>query len=360
MNNKIIERTLSLGDVYDEQSLRGFREVAPSWSMLGAQVREAEAAGYDAVVALEGVNDPYLQLAIAAQQPSSVQLATGIALAFTRSPTQTAYTAWDINRMSGGRLVLGLGSQVKGHIERRFSMPWAKPALRMKEYVQVLRACWHTWQTGAPLQFEGEVYKVTLMPEGVRATPPQKRPGIPVHIAAVQGLMLQVAGEVCDGVRLHDFATRNYIDRIAIPNLRQGFEKSGRPVSDWSEFEIAGGGVVLTAADADGVAKLVRNYRKRGAFYASTPAYREIMALEGWGDVADELHQMSRLQKWDEMEALFTEEMVHRIAVVGRYDDIADAIKTRLYGITRVRISLPVGSERERGVAREIIREIKS
>jgi len=189
----------------------------PDWSALREQVRHADEAGYDTAVAPELNNDPYLMLAIAAQEPSRLELATGVALALTRSPTATAYTAWDLQRMSGGRLVLGLGSQVKGHIERRFSMPFTKPAQRMKEYVQVLRACWKSWQDDTDVEFEGQCYSVTFMPPHMRSRPPQEHPHIPIHLAAVQSRMLQVAGEVCDGVRLHDFATRKYIDDIALP-----------------------------------------------------------------------------------------------------------------------------------------------
>src|SRR5208282_4065921 len=159
------------------------------------QVREAEAIGYDTAIAVETQDDPYLMLAIAAQEPARIELGTGIALSFTKSPVATAYTAWDLQRMSGGRLILGLGSQVKGHITRRFSMPWSKPAQRMKDYVGAMRACWHSWQTGEPIDYRSEHYNVSLMVPNF--TPPRLPFGpVPVMLAAVQEKMLQVAGEV--------------------------------------------------------------------------------------------------------------------------------------------------------------------
>lgn len=360
MIQHIIERKLTLGEEFDRQALLRERTAAPDWSSIASQVGQAEEAGYDALVAMEGPSDAYLQLAIAAQQPSRLQLTTGISLAFVRSPVSTAYTAWDLQRMSGGRFVLGLGSLVRGHIVRRYSMPWSAPAKRMKEYVQVLKACWRNWQYGEALNFEGEFYQVTFMPDVARPTPALTCGNIPLHIAAVGPIMLRTAGEVCDGVRLHDFATRKYIDKIALPNLRQGFERSGRPAEEWDRFELAGGGVILTAADNAGVAALVENYRRQAAFYASTPAYRDIMAVEGWGDIADELHALSRQQKWEEMERLFTDEMVHRIVIAGRHDEIGPLVRERLCGVKRIRLQLPVADESARALTREIIQSIRA
>src|SRR5271157_1443182 len=250
-----IERMLNLGAAYTPEMGAG-RKPEPSWSTLREQVREAEKLGYDTVVAVEVQHDPFLILAVAAQEPSTVELGTGIALAFTRSPVATAYTAWDLQRMSGGRLVLGLGSQVKGHVTRRFGMPWSKPAQRMKDYVGAMRAVWKSWQTGEPLDFHSEHYNLSLMTPNF-APPPVSNPHIPVLIAAVQERMLQVAGEVCEGVRLHGIVTRKYLDQIAFPNLKKGFGKSGRPAADWSSFQIGGGGFLCAAKDRDSLARAV-------------------------------------------------------------------------------------------------------
>src|SRR6201993_2844272 len=190
------ERVLNPGAAYPPEMGAGGKP-EPTWATLCEQVREAQALGYDTVVAVEVQHDPYLELAVAAQEPSKIELATGIALAFTKSPVATAYTAWDLQRMSGGRLVLGLGSQVKGHVMRRFGMPWSKPAQRMKDYVGAMRAVWKSWQTGEALDFHSEHYNLSLMTPNF-APPPLKHSHIPVLIAAVQEHMLQVAGEVCD------------------------------------------------------------------------------------------------------------------------------------------------------------------
>ena len=234
----------------------GTKRPEPTWSTIRDQVRDADALGYDAILAVETQHDPYLELAIAAQEPSKIELATGIALAFTKSPVATAYTAWDLQRMSGGRLNLGLGSQVKGHVTRRFGMPWSKPAQRMKDYVGAMRACWRTWQTREPFNFQSEHYNLSLMTPNF-APPPVSNPHIPVLIAAVQERMLQVAGEVCDGVRLHGIVTRKYLDQIAFPNLKKGFDKSGKPAAEWNNFEIGGGGF-LCAGERRGRARARR------------------------------------------------------------------------------------------------------
>src|SRR5260370_2562723 len=203
-----VERGLHLGTPYTPEMQTGGKRPEPTWSTIREQVREAEALGYDTLLAVETQHDPYLELAIAAQEPSKIELATGIALAFTRSPVATAYTAWDLQRMSGGRLSLGLGSQVKGHVMRRFGMPWSKPAQRMKDYGGAMRPCWKTWQTGEPLDFQSEHYNLVLMPPNFSPPPIASSPPIPVLIAAVQEPVLQVAGGACGALRPHRIITR--------------------------------------------------------------------------------------------------------------------------------------------------------
>lgn len=352
-----LERGLNLGSPYTPDMQPGAKPAEPTWAGLRDQVREADALGYDAVVAVETKNDPYLILAIAAQEPSKLQLVTGIALAFTKSPVATAYTAWDIQRMSGGRLVLGLGSQVKGHVTRRFGMPWSKPAQRMKDYVRAMRAVWHSWQTGEPLKFDSEHYKLNLMTPNF-APSPVSNPKIPVHIAAVQERMLQVAGEVCDGVRLHGIVTRDYLDKIAFPNLKKGFAKSGRPGSEWDTFEISGGGFICTAKDQDALAKAIDGIKSTIAFYGSTRSYRSSFILGGWERQQEELFRMSMDGKWREMAKVVNEEMVHAFAAVGTYDNIAAVIKKRFAGVNRLGFDIPVHNDRDRGVLKEILQDL--
>lgn len=335
----------------------GEKHEGPRWDTLRQQVHEAEGVGYDTVLGVETQHDPFLALAVAAQEPAKIELGTGIALAFTKSPVATAYIAWDLQAMSGGRFWLGLGSQVKGHVTRRFAMPWSKPAQRMKDYVNAMRACWNTWQTGAPLDFHSEHYNVSLMTPNF-TPPPQAVPHIPVMIAAVQERMLQVAGEVCDGVRLHGIVTRQYIDQIAIPNLKKGFAKSGRPASDWEKFQISGGGFICTAPDRDSLAQAVEKIKSTIAFYGSTRSYRSSFELGGWERQAEELHRLSVQQKWSEMAKVVNEEMVHAFAAVGTYADIADVIKKRFAGVNRVMFEIPVRNEHDRDTLREIIQEL--
>jgi probable F420-dependent oxidoreductase len=353
-----LERGLHFGVPYTPDMQQAGKRPEPSWTTLRDQVRDAESLGYDAVVAVETQHDPYLALAIAAQEPSKLELATGIALAFTKSPVATAYTAWDLQRMSGGRLVLGLGSQVKGHITRRFGMPWSKPAQRMKDYVGAMRACWNAWQTGTPLDFRSEHYNLSLMTPNF-APPRQARPHIPVMIAAVQERMLQVAGEVCDGVRLHGIVTRKYLDKIAFPNLKKGFAKSGRPASEWENFDVSGGGFLCAAADRDSLARQVEGLKSTIAFYGSTRSYRSSFELDGWGDVAEQLHKLSVQQKWREMSKLVTEEMVHAFAAVGTYGEIAAVMKKRFAGVNRLGFDMPMRSDHDRGVLKEILQDLR-
>jgi len=356
-----VERRLNFGNVHEDASRTALKRVMvePDWPSIPEQVAEAEALGYDSLVSTETPLDPYFPLVIASQVPGAIGLGTGIAVALSRSPVSTAYSAWELQRMSGGRFMLGLGSQVKAHITRRFSMPWAGPAKQMREYVQLVKACWHTWQTGEPLSFEGEVYQVNLMPPGLML-PPQAHPGIPIQIAAVGEQMLRVAGEVCEGVRLHDFASRRYVEEVALPNLRAGFERSGREQAAWDRFEIAGGGMVTTAATPDALAIEVVDLRKRLAFYASTPSYRVQMELEGFGDQADELTRLSKEGRWTEMLDVFTEEMAHRYAAIGTHDVIVERIRTHFVHSTSLQFSMPLRDEGDRGVLRELLHDLRN
>jgi probable F420-dependent oxidoreductase len=352
-----IEKVLNWGAAYPPEMDTAGTRPQPRWDTLRDQVRSATDLGYDTAVAVETQHDPFLALAVAAQEQSPIELSTGIALAFTKSPVATAYIAWDLQTMSGGRLVLGLGSQVKGHITRRFGMPWSKPAQRMKDYVGAMRACWHSWQTGEPLNFKSEHYTLSLMTPNF-APPPLAKPHIPVLIAAVQERMLQVAGEVCDGVRLHGIVTRRYLDEIAFPNLKKGFAKSGRPLSTWKDFEIGGGGFLCVARDRDSLAHAVEKMKSTIAFYGSTRSYRSSFELDGWTRQAEELHRLSVQQKWGEMAKVVTDEMVHAFAAVGTYADIASVIKKRFAGINRISFAIPTHDEKDRGVLKEILQDL--
>jgi probable F420-dependent oxidoreductase len=355
-----LERRLNFGQAHEEEARGGLKKVMaePDWSSIAGQVKDAEDLGYDVLLSAEIPGDPYLPLVIASQIPGTISLGTGISVALSRSPVSTAYTAWELQRMSGGRFMLGLGSQVKAHITRRFSMPWSAPAARMREYVQVVKACWRTWQTGEPFAFEGEAYQVNLMPPAMQL-PPQANPHIPVQLAAVGEHMLRTAGEVCEGVRLHDFASRKYVEEVALPNLRAGFDRSGRSEGEWATFEITGGGMIVTAATENELAPRIVDLRKRLAFYASTPAYRVQMELEGFGEQAERLTELSKANRWAEMLDVFTEDMAYRYAAIGTHDVIIDRIRDHFVHCTAVQFSMPVMNGNDREILCSLLTRLK-
>jgi probable F420-dependent oxidoreductase len=319
-----------------------------------AAARAAEAAGYDGLVTMENRHEPFLALAIAAVGTERVSLQTGIAIAFARSPMAVANVSWDLQNASRGRFVLGLGSQVRAHNENRFSVPWSPPAPRMREYVLALRAIWRCWQTGAKLDFRGEHYKFTLMtPNFTPASAGQ--PPVPITIAAVGPAMLRVAGEVCDGVRLHGFCTRRYIDEVVMRELRSGMLKGGRARE---QFEIAGGGFIATGPDDATVAKMVEWVRYRVAFYASTPAYWPVLEVHGLHDLGRKLNVMSKAGQWDRMAAEISDDVVRLFAAIGTYRDIARAIEERFGGVVDA-VSLSGGYGMHQEIPPDVIQEVQ-
>ena len=295
-----------------------------------AAARAAEAAGYDGLSTSENKNDPFLAHAIAAVETQRVSLETGIAISFSRSPMVVANVCWDLQNASRGRFVLGLGSQVRAHNENRFSVPWTAPAPRMREYVLALRAIWRNWELGEKLDFRGAHYKFTLMTPNF--TPiSTHQPPIPVTIAAVGPAMLRVAGETCDGVRLHGFCTRKYIEDVVMPELRTGMAKSARARE---RFEILGGGFIATGPDEATVAKMVEWVRYRVAFYGSTPAYWPVLETHGLHELGRKLNVMSKAGQWDKMAAEISDDVVRLFAAIGTHREIAKAIEQRFGGVS--------------------------
>ena len=287
-----------------------------------------EADGYDGVIATENKHDPFLALAIAGAVTRRIELHTGVAIAFARSPMAVAEVGWDLAGACGSRVVVGLGSQVRAHNERRFSVPWTPPAPRMREYVQALRAIWHCWQTGERLSYQGEHYRFTLMtpnftPEPIDGPPPA------LMIAAVGPAMLKVAGEECDGVKLHGFCTRRYLEEAVMPRLAAGLAKAGRRREN---FEISGGGFLATGPDDAAVARMFEWVRQRVAFYGSTPAYYPVLATHGLEDLGHKLNAMVRRGQWTEMAKEVPDDVVRLFAAVGRHDQIVNAIGERFAG----------------------------
>ena len=333
-----LETLLPLGKV--DPGLRA-AETPLDISRVGADARLVEEMGYDGLVTEETKDDPYVIMALAAQATTRLRLTTGVAMAFPRSPTITAMSAWSLQKLSKGRFTLGLGSQVKGHIQRRFGMAWSPPGPWMREYVRAVRAIWATWQTGAPLDVKGEHYNINLtVPLFTPA--PIEHPDIPIHLAAVNPYMCQVAGEVAEGVRPHPVCTPKYIEEVMLPAVRTGAAKASRKLDG---FSVCIKPLVATGPDREALEIAIRDVRARVAFYASTPAYVAAFATHGLGELARNLATYSRAQRWDEMPKFITDEILHTYATVGTWDEIAEKLHAR-YGriVTHAEFSIAVGS----------------
>jgi probable F420-dependent oxidoreductase len=310
---------------------------------------ELEASAYDGVWAAEANHDPFLRILEAAHATERVTLGSAVAIAFARSPMTTALAAYDLARYAEGRFVLGLGSQVKPHIERRYSMPWSQPAARMREYVHALRAIWACWHTGAPLAFEGEFYTHTLMtdffsPERHEHGPP------PVYLAAVGPRMTEVAAEVGDGLFIHAFATAGYIRDVTLPAVCRGRATGGLE----QPFRLAATAMFCSGRDSSEIATSAAAGRKHLAFYASTPAYLPVLEHSGWAEIQPTLRAHSRRGEWNEMAALVPDDMLRAFAPVGTPAEVAAELRAR-WADLGPRITLyPAGD-----VAPEVVSEIR-
>ncbi len=316
----------------------------------------AEAIGYDGVSANETAHDPFLALTLAATATSRVTLETHVAIAFPRSPMVVAYTARDLQDLSGGRLRLGLGTQVKGHIERRFSTSWGSPGPRLREYIRALREIWRSWDTGDPLHYAGDYYRFSLM------TPffspgPSPHPQPPIFNAAVNAYNCRVAGQVSDGLVLHTFTSAEYVRQIVRPNVVAGANQSGR---DPAEVTINGGGFIVTGPNRAALKEADRDARQRIAFYASTRTYLPVLECHGFQEISQRLHRMSLEGKWDEMGDLISDDMLNAFAVVGEYDEIAPMLLERYRGLVdEVSLTLPVRGDVEQRQLKRIISELQ-
>ncbi len=297
---------------------------------------EAESVGFDGVWVAETGHDPFLTVALAASRTTTVGLGTNIAVAFARSPMTVAITANDLQTLSGGRFVIGLGSQVRPHIQRRFSMPWSAPAERMRDYVGALRAIWHAWATGEPLTFTGAFYEHTLMTPMFDPGPNANGPP-PVYLAAVGPRMTAVAGAVADGLLCHPFTTRRYLTEVTLPALTQAR-------GDLADFDVVGVPLVVTGRDETELAASAQAACRQLAFYASTRAYRPVLDPHGWGDLHEQLRPMSRAGQWLEMGELIDEEVLRAFAVVAEPDRVAAELAARFGGLlTRCALSVHAG-----------------
>jgi len=303
----------------------GARDASPAG--LAVTARFAEQHGYDGVQAAETQHDPLIGCAVAGAASTGIRLSTAIAVAFARSPMSLAVTANDVQLATGGRFALGLGSQVKAHIEKRFSMPWSAPAPRMREFIGAVRAIWRSWETGEKLSFEGEHYRHTLMTPFFSPGPnPHGNP--PIWLAAVGPAMTALAGEAADGFVAHAFTTRDYLAEVSLPRLERGARSAGRETP-----EVVLQPFVIAGADEASRAKQEESVRAQIAFYGSTPAYRGVLEHHGWESVADSLHAASRRGEWAEMSALVTDEMLAAFAVSGTPDETRGLLQERFGGL---------------------------
>ncbi|MDA8312123.1 MAG: TIGR03617 family F420-dependent LLM class oxidoreductase [Actinomycetota bacterium] len=301
----------------------GFDGFDPSG--IAASAHRLEEAGYDGAWSAETGRDPFLPLAVAAGATERLELATGIAVAFARNPMTLAMAANDLHQLSKGRFILGLGSQIKPHITKRYSMPWSHPAPRMRELILAIRAIWTAWGTGSPLDFRGEFYTHTLMTPFFDPGPnPYGNPKI--VLAAVGTLMAEVAGEAGDGLLVHPFTTARYLSEVSIPALERGAAKAGKARED---LVVALPGFVVTGATEEEMAASADAARAQLAFYGSTPAYRPVLELHGWGELQSELHARTKRGEWDTMGQLIDDEVLHTFAVVAPLDRIAAAVHDR-------------------------------
>lgn len=288
-----------------------------------ALAQSAEGVGFDAIWSSETQHDPFLPLTHAAAATTKLKLGTAVAIAFARSPMIVAQTAWDLAAQSQGRFMLGLGTQVQAHIERRFGMTWAPPVPRLREYVQAIRAIWNSWQTGAKLNYRGESYKITLM------TPffspgPIANPNIPIFIAGVGEPLCRLAGEVADGFHVHPYHTRQYLSEMILPSIEQGARKADR---DLKSIEIA---TLAFVALND---QEIESQRSQIAFYASTPSYRPVLDFHGWGSIGEQLSALAARSQWTEMPKLISDEMLETFVTIGTWETIGAKLRARYEGL---------------------------
>jgi probable F420-dependent oxidoreductase len=311
--------------------------------------------GYDCCWTAEINHDPFLPLVLAAEHTETIELGTSIAVAFARNPMTVANVAWDLQAYSDGRFILGLGSQIQRHIENRFSMPWSRPVRRMREFVLALHEIWSCWQNGTRLSFEGEFYTHKLMTP--MFTPEPLAHGVPkVFVAAVGEAMTEMSGEVADGLLAHAFTTKRYFEEVTTPALLRGMERSARKRGD---FQVSCPLFVVTGNDDASLAANAIGTRKQIAFYASTPAYRKVLDLHGWGDLQTDLHRLSHAGEWDQMGSLIDDEILNEFAVVAPVHEVAKKVRERCDGvIDRVLVGFPESVEESTVAA--VVKDMRS
>jgi probable F420-dependent oxidoreductase len=304
--------------------------------------RGAEQAGYDGIWSSETSHDPFFPLVLAAEHTEAVELGTAIAVAFARSPMNLAYIANDLQQYSKGRFVLGLGSQIQPHIEKRFSMPWSHPAPRMRELILAMRAIWDAWNNGTKLGFRGDFYTHTLMTPFFDPGPNPYGPP-KVFVAAVGEKMTEAAGEVADGMIVHAFSTERYIREVTMPAIERGLAAAGKQRSD---FELSYPAFIVTGTNEEEMQKAIAGTKQQIAFYGSTPAYRGVLEVHGWGDLQTDLNRLSKQGEWVKMGELIDDDVLDAFAVVAEPEDVPAKLLSRYDGLVdRISFYTPYRSD---------------
>lgn len=317
------------------------------------EAKDLEDMGFDGCYTFEGQHDPFFPLLMAAEHTEKLELTTGVAIAFARNPMLLANLGYDLQLASKGRFMLGLGSQIKPHIERRFSATWSKPAARMRDMVKAIRAIWHSWETGERLNYRGEFYQHTLMTHAFNPGPnPHGTPAI--YIAGVGPKMTEVVGEVADGLLVHPFQTNLSLEQLTLPSLQRGAEKAGRGSGD---IAISCQLMMATGLNEEEFEDNKLRARNQIAFYGSTPAYKPVLDCHGWGDLQPRLNTLSKEGKWDAMGELVSDEILETIAIVGKPGEVAEKIKARCGNFERV---CPVAYGGSKALNKKVLEELSA
>lgn len=331
--------------------------VAPSIQAYAEQARRIEDAGYDSVITPEAGHDPFLPLMVVAEHTQRLKFGTGVAIAFPRSPFVTAQIAWDLQRFSGGRFILGLGTQVKGHNERRYSTAWpSPPGPRLREYILCLKAIFKTFQTNARPEYKGEHYEFSLMSPFFNPGPNQAA-DVPIYISAVNKYNCRLVGELCDGIRMHGFNTMKYTKEVIIPAIEEGAKKAGRKLED---IDLVGGSFVIAGKTEEEVEKAKAPVRQQLSFYASTRAYHPVLEAHGWQETGQRLFRLSMEGKWAEMASGITDEMLEKFAVIGTYDQLVSKLKARYSGVvTTLDFGFGIRSPEQAEILAALVQDLK-
>lgn len=318
--------------------------------------RAAEELGFAGIWTPETQHNGFLPLALAAEHTSRIEVGTAVAIAFPRSPMVTAQIAWDLQALSSGRFVLGLGTQVKAHIERRFGVPWEAPVAKLRDYIKAIQSIWTSWQTGTKLDFQGQFYQHTLMTPFFNPGPID-HPRIPVYIAGVNEGLARLSGELCDGFHVHPFHSVLYINQVVRPQVQAGAEAAGRTLAD---VALTSSVFIVTGPNEAAMEGMRQMARSQLAFYASTPTYRVVLETHGWQDVGEQLSRLAVQKRWDAMGALITDEMLEQFAVQAPFDTLGKALRERYAGVLdRIACYLPYTPGELDGVWRSVIAEVQ-